>query len=248
MEDTSSPWSVPVSHPKSISLSPFLIRTITDVTPQRLSQVQHYLEEQDLPVHDTPDDESDDAPRQSYNFAPGYYGAVYRADVPDRGAQTESLAPSHPEEAGEATTTEASEEAPTEAPTKEKSPRYKLQSMKWGLVPSWTKRSPNYASMLKTINCRSDSLSGTGGLWSSMKARKRCIVVADGFYEWLKVGPKERVPHYIKRKDGQPMLFAGLWDCVRFEGEFPSLPPITLEGWPYATGGEGAYVRVLTCG
>lgn len=178
------------------------------------SQVQHYLEEHDLPVHDAPDDEGDDAPRQSYNFAPGYYGAVYRADVPDRGAQTESRAPaSHPEEAAT-----SEEEPPAEH---EGAPRYKLQSMKWGLVPSWTKRSPGYASVLKTINCRSDSLAGAGGLWSSMKARKRCVVVADGFYEWLRVGPKERVPHHVRRRDGEPMLFAGLWDCVRFEGEFP---------------------------
>lgn len=91
--------------------------------------------------------------------------------------------------------------------------------MKWGLVPSWTKRNPGYGSLIKTINCRSESLAGTGGLWSSMKARKRCVVVADGFYEWLKAGPKEKVPHYVKRKDGGPMLFAGLWDCVQLEGE-----------------------------
>lgn len=164
--------------------------------------MQHYLEDHDLPVHDAPDDDGSDAPRTSYNFAPGHYGAVYRADVPDRGAD----APSHPSEAAGA------------------APRYKLQAMKWGLVPSWTKRSPDYASMLKTINCRSDSLAGTGGLWSSMKGRKRCVVLADGFYEWLRVGPKERVPHYIKRKDGQPMLFAGLWDCVQYEGESHPCP------------------------
>lgn len=97
--------------------------------------------------------------------------------------------------------------------------RYKLQSMRWGLVPSWTKRNPGYTSVMKTINCRSDSLSRPGGLWSTMKTRKRCIVLADGFYEWLKVGTKEKVPHYIKRKDGQPMLFAGLWDCVTYQGK-----------------------------
>jgi putative SOS response-associated peptidase YedK len=91
--------------------------------------------------------------------------------------------------------------------------------MKWGLIPSWTKRSPDYASTLKTINCRDDSLASPGGLWASMKGRKRCIVFAQGFYEWLKKGPggKERIPYYIKRKDGKPLLMAGLWDCVRYE-------------------------------
>lgn len=193
-------------------------------------------------MHDAPDDEGEGAPRQSYNFAPGYYGAVYRADVPDRGAPAEPHSPSHPEETSEGAIEESSGGAPAQAAAAKESPRYRLQSMKWGLIPSWTKRSPNYASMLKTINCRSDSLSGSGGMWSSMKGRKRCIVVADGFYEWLKVGPKERVPHYIKRKDGQPMLFAGLWDCVKFEGESPL--PIDRK-WRMGRGGNGVDVSNL---
>lgn len=52
-----------------------------------------------------------------------------------------------------------------------------------------------------------------------MKKGKRCIVIAQGFYEWLKKnGAKEKIPHYTKRKDGQLMCFAGLWDCVQYEG------------------------------
>ncbi|EOO03068.1 putative duf159 domain-containing protein [Phaeoacremonium minimum UCRPA7] len=79
--------------------------------------------------------------------------------------------------------------------------------MKWGLIPFWTKRNPDYGSMLKTINCRDDSLAMAGGMWASMKGRKRCIVIAQGFYEWLKVG-KDKVPHFVKRKDGHLMCFA----------------------------------------
>ena len=72
---------------------------------------------------------------------------------------------------------------------------------------------------MKTINARDDSLLTSGGMWSTMKKGKRCIVVAQGFYEWLKkAGGKEKIPHYTKRKDGQLMCFAGLWDCVRYEG------------------------------
>jgi putative SOS response-associated peptidase YedK len=97
--------------------------------------------------------------------------------------------------------------------------RYKLQSMKWGLIPFWTKRNPDYASVMRTINCRDDSLSSPGGMWASMKGRKRCIVIAQGFFEWLTKG-KEKVPHYIRRKDGGLMLLAGLWDCVQYEGMF----------------------------
>ena len=106
-----------------------------------------------------------------------------------------------------------------------------MQSMKWGLVPFWTKRNPDYASMLKTINCRDDSLASSGGMWSTMKARKRCIVVAQGFFEWLNKGPKEKVPHYIKRRDGQLMLLAGLWDCVQYEGKSVDGSVVWLALW-----------------
>ena len=165
-----------------------------------------------MPVSDAPEDHGTDSPRQTYNFAPGYFGIVYRADTPDYGA-----GPRH----NAAFSTETKE-------TKERlgegvQTTYKLQSMKWGLVPSWSKRSPDYASMLKTINCRSDFLQTPGGMWASMKSRKRCIVVAQGFFEWLKTGPKDKLPHYIKRKDGQVMCFAGLWDCVQFSGQYFNL-------------------------
>ncbi|KAJ4302537.1 hypothetical protein N0V88_002687 [Collariella sp. IMI 366227] len=86
-------------------------------------------------------------------------------------------------------------------------PHYILQSMKWGLIPSWAKRTTphyRYAAALKTINCRADSLASSGGLWASMKHNKRCVVVAQGFYEWLKTGPggKERVPYYESDRKG----------------------------------------------
>ncbi|KAF9649687.1 DUF159-domain-containing protein [Thelephora ganbajun] len=71
---------------------------------------------------------------------------------------------------------------------------------------------------LATFNTRAENLVETGGLWESMKKRKRCIVVAHGYYEWQKKGPKDRVPHFIKHKDGRLMLFAGLYDCANLEG------------------------------
>ncbi|KAH6842504.1 hypothetical protein B0I37DRAFT_198031 [Chaetomium sp. MPI-CAGE-AT-0009] len=189
------------------------------------SQVRQMLQDNDdMPVDDAPADEGDGAPRQSYNFAPGYHGVVYRADVPDRGAGTTTSRATHPQPNTDTTDATADQTTPpTDVPTNPSQTRYKLQSMKWGLVPSWTKRNPDYSTLLKTINCRSDSLASPGGLWASMKGRKRCVVVAQGFYEWLKVGgssaTKDRVPHYVKRKDGRLMFFAGLWDCVRYEGE-----------------------------
>ncbi|PNP74895.1 hypothetical protein FNYG_11811 [Fusarium nygamai] len=171
----------------------------------RPSQIRQMLEEDGLEIDDAPEDTGDGAPRSSYNFAPGYHGVVYRASTSDHNITRE-------DEQGE------KQNDATQDPKDPKDYiKYKLQSMKWGLIPSWTRRRPDYGSMLKTINCRDDSLSSPGGMWASMKTRKRCIVVAQGFYEWLKNG-KERLPYYVKRKDGHLMCFAGLWDCVQFEG------------------------------
>lgn len=172
------------------------------------------LEDDGMSIDDAPADEGDGAPRNSYNFAPGYNGIVYRADTPDWGSGPQ---PSH-----QATN---AMNPPASSATNSETVKYKLQSMKWGLVPFWTKRNPEYAKVLKTINCRDDSLSTSGGMWSSMKARKRCIIVAQGFFEWLKIGPKEKMPYFTKREDGHLMCFAGLWDCVQYEGE-KSVPAV----------------------
>lgn len=108
--------------------------------------------------------------------------------------------------------------------------KYQLKKMKWGLIPFWTKRSPDYGSMLRTINCRDDSLSENRGMWTTMKQRKRCLVICQGFYEWLKKGPsgKDKIPHFVKRKDGELMLFAGLWDCVKYEDAEDKLYTYTI--------------------
>ncbi|KAK3934584.1 hypothetical protein QBC46DRAFT_324872 [Diplogelasinospora grovesii] len=182
------------------------------------------------PDNDGPEEEREPAPKQSYNFAPGYYGLVYRADVPDYGC---GPPPQHSPKKSRGTTSttkdtqDTTHDTPSSSSPRPNHPahphegRYKLQAMKWGLIPFWTKSSPSYASMLKTINCRDDSLSHPGGLWSSMKSRKRCIVLAQGFYEWMKIGPREKQPYYVRRKDGKLMCFAGLWDCVRYEDTDP---------------------------
>ncbi|KAF1844991.1 DUF159-domain-containing protein [Cucurbitaria berberidis CBS 394.84] len=168
----------------------------------RPSEVRQQLQHAQMPVEAAPDD---DQVRQSYNFAPGYHGLVYRADGSDYGGQQENKeeAEAHVKEEGVTSDT-----------------KYKLQSMQWGLVPFWTKRNPDYGSKMKTINCRDDSLIEDRGMWTTMKKKKRCIIVAQGFYEWLKKNNgKEKIPHFTKRKDGQLMCFAGLWDCVQFEGD-----------------------------
>jgi len=179
--------------------------------------VRHQLQQQGLPVDEAP---ADDEVRETYNFPPGAYGLVYRADIPDQGVQDEDNAPT--EAASLPVVDEARNEEHTTTEVSQKQPKtykYELKAMKWGLIPFWTKRSPDYGSMMRTINCRDDSLIENRGMWNTMKQRKRCLVIAQGFYEWLKTGPggKEKRPHFVKRKDGQLMCFAGLWDCVKYE-------------------------------
>ncbi|KAK5133535.1 hypothetical protein LTR08_007672 [Meristemomyces frigidus] len=190
----------------------------------RPSEVRQRLADQDMPADDAPDDEQT---RQTYNFAPGNHGLIYRADTADHGAGdashgTDSSAAGEPED-GEpqrkrtklSHATSPSQAAGDHSATR--STKYKLQSAQWGLIPFWTKRAPDYASKMKTINCRDDSLIENRGMWNTMKQRKRCIVVAEGFYEWQKKSGA-KIPHYTKRRDGALMCLAGLWDMVQYEG------------------------------
>lgn len=195
------------------------------VLAQRPSVVRQRLADQNMPADEAPADD-DPQLRQSYNFAPGYHGLIYRAATNDRGTD----ATPYDGDGGDKDT-DGDEPSPKKvklSPSKSSQPsvdglatratRFKLQSAKWGLIPFWTKRPPDYGSMMRTINCRDDSLAQSGGMWNTMKQRKRCIVIAEGFYEWLKKNDgKERIPHFVKRKDGELMCLAGLWDCVVYE-------------------------------
>lgn len=169
-------------------------------------------------MDDAPDD---DEIRETYNFAPGYIGPVYRADTPDSGYEGQSYEDRQQDDndRSQAPAVDAHDDDASHGARG--GTRYIIQKMKWGLIPFWTKKKPEYGSLMRTINCRDDSLIEDRGMWTSMKKRKRCVVVCQGFYEWLKKGPggKEKIPHFIKRKDGDLMYFAGLWDCVQYEGE-----------------------------
>jgi putative SOS response-associated peptidase YedK len=85
----------------------------------------------------------------------------------------------------------------------------------WGLVPFWAK-SPAIGN--KMINARADGLA-TKSAFKDSFARKRCIVPADGFYEWDQVpGQKTKQPYLITRRSGEPLAFAGLWSSWRPPG------------------------------
>lgn len=89
-----------------------------------------------------------------------------------------------------------------------------LDAFHWGLVPSWAKDAKIGSRM---INARAESLAEKGAFKAAFK-RRRCIVPADGFYEWRKDpnAPKgKKQPFFVHRPDGQPYAFAGLWEVWR---------------------------------
>jgi len=85
--------------------------------------------------------------------------------------------------------------------------------MRWGLIPFWAK-DPGIANRL--INARSETVMEKPAFKNAFNKR-RCLVLADGFYEWQKgSGPKGRSqPYYFKRSDDKAFAFAGLWEFWR---------------------------------
>ncbi|HEX3499965.1 MAG TPA: SOS response-associated peptidase, partial [Stellaceae bacterium] len=82
-----------------------------------------------------------------------------------------------------------------------------LQMLRWGLVPSWAS---SLAGGAKMINARSETITRKPAFRDAF-ARRRCLVPADGFYEW-KPGDATKQPYLISARDGAPLAFAGLWE------------------------------------
>ena len=79
----------------------------------------------------------------------------------------------------------------------------------WGLIPMWAK-DPQIGNRL--INARGETLAEKPAFRGSLKY-KRCLILADGFYEWKSAqGKKAKTPFFIHMKDRKPFAFAGLWD------------------------------------
>jgi putative SOS response-associated peptidase YedK len=82
-----------------------------------------------------------------------------------------------------------------------------LVNFRWGLIPSWAK-DPSIGN--KMINARAETVSEKPSFREAFKKR-RCLIVADGFYEWQKVDRKKK-PYKFSLKSGQPFGFAGLYE------------------------------------
>jgi putative SOS response-associated peptidase YedK len=85
--------------------------------------------------------------------------------------------------------------------------RRQFALVRWGLLPSWVE-DPKGFSLL--INARGESVNDKPAFRNAMK-RRRCLIPADGFYEWQAAGARKR-PFYVRAKSGKPFAFAGLWE------------------------------------
>jgi len=97
--------------------------------------------------------------------------------------------------------------------------------LKWGLVPSWAKDAKISSRM---INARSETAAEKPAFRAAFK-RRRCLVPADGFYEWKRAG-KQKQPYCIRMRDDRPFAFAGLW-----------------ERWEHPDGAPLETCTILTC-
>ncbi len=85
--------------------------------------------------------------------------------------------------------------------------RNRLDFFVWGLIPSWAK-DPSIGNRM--INARAETLQEKPSFRNAFR-RRRCLVLADGFYEWKKEG-QGKIPTYIRLASGNPFAFAGLWE------------------------------------
>ena len=116
--------------------------------------------------------------------------------------------------------------APTQevAAVVEEDDKRKLEMFHWGLIPSWAK---DPAIGNKMINARAETVSEKPSFRSAFKKR-RCLILADGFYEWQKTDSGKQ-PYHIKMQDDSPFAFAGLWETWRDGEEIRSATIITTD-------------------
>jgi putative SOS response-associated peptidase YedK len=90
-----------------------------------------------------------------------------------------------------------------------------LVLLHWGLIPFWAddRKIGN-----RMINARAEGIATKPAFRRAFKSQ-RCLVVADGFYEWQKTGGKKKQPYYVRLKEDLPFGFAGLWEHWKDEGD-----------------------------
>lgn len=106
----------------------------------------------------------------------------------------------------------------------------RIRPMRWGLVPPWVKADSGGRPLVKSllINARAETLTSSPAFRAAARSQ-RCLVPMDGYYEWMsnpEPGPK--TPFYMFRRDGSPILVAGLWSAWRPDGAAAPLLTATI--------------------
>jgi putative SOS response-associated peptidase YedK len=90
-------------------------------------------------------------------------------------------------------------------------PRRIFRLVRWGLIPYWAK---DPAMGFKTINAQAETAVEKPAFREAMR-RRRCLIPADGFYEWQKITPQEKQPYHFSMLDDSVFALAGLWESWR---------------------------------
>ena len=115
--------------------------------------------------------------------------------------------------------------------------RWRLSLYRWGLLPPWSK---DTKAASRAINARAETVAEKPTFSEAFRAR-RCLVVADGYYEWI-ARAKVRQPYRVVRRDDSPMMLAGVWERWRIPA---GLQP-TGEYGGYGPGDEVRSYAIIT--
>jgi putative SOS response-associated peptidase YedK len=102
--------------------------------------------------------------------------------------------------------------------------RQELALMRWDLIPFWSRDAKIAYS---TINAKAESIATSPAFREAFKHR-RCLIPADGFYEWAKIDAKTRQPYALGLKNGGLIAFAGLWETWKDKATGQSLQTFTI--------------------
>jgi putative SOS response-associated peptidase YedK len=166
-------------------------------------------------------------PEPDYNVAPTkrVYAVMTRHDA-DKGADRgKARKPRDEDKADEGTAREARDDDKAREPRDEDKAR-ELRVVRWGLVPFWAKDASGSGRL---INARVETVAAKPAFRRAF-AKRRCILPADGYYEWQVVseeGKQRKQPYFIHRRDGGSLAFAGLYELWRDE----SLPEDHERAW-----------------
>jgi putative SOS response-associated peptidase YedK len=115
--------------------------------------------------------------------------------------------------------------------------------LRWGLIPSWSKEPQSGPPM---INARGETIAEKPSFRTAAR-RRRCLIPADGFYEWQQTSGTARgkkQPYYIHRRDNRPFAFAGLWEAWTAK-ESSSPEKLTIESCTIVTTAANATLAPL---